>query len=262
MTQAFLGPGRTTLHTMSSGRSRHSTSRTSHYQSRGTKNRAPRYKPEVTPRAMDNDLDDAHMSHFSLSSNSISGTARSYNVSNWLYSDNSYSPDDDYPVLGRPIPGQTATSTADAMLDQPAILSTGEFEMASSYGSMPASLYPRHAPLDQLSHGTMQFSSLSISPESMHVTAVPTDLGEFPTSFGDISQLYRDSSSLVQPDSWTYGYPSPPLSDDVLYTSEFSMSASVTGMSSVPHRHDPVSQRSHETTVCEPLGPSPIQPYW
>jgi hypothetical protein len=155
----------------------------------------------------------------------------------------------------------------DAMLDQPATLSAGEYEMASSYGSMNASVYPRHAPLDQLSCGTIQFSSLSISPGSMHVTSVPTDLGEFPTAFGDISQLYCDSS-FVQSDSWTgYGYPSPPLtnsstnSDDVMYTPDF---PTMTGMSSSSssYRHSPVSQRSQEMTVCEPLGPSRIQQYW
>src|SRR5271170_8382186 len=107
MTQAFLGSGRTNLRTMSSGRSRHS--RTSHYQSRGTKNKAvPRYKHEANPYAMENDLD-AHLSHFSLSSNPYSGTASEY-VSDWLHSGTGYSPDDDYSLSARPIPGHTATS--------------------------------------------------------------------------------------------------------------------------------------------------------
>lgn len=247
------------LCTMSSGRSRHSPSRKSQYQGRVTKDRTPRYTPKMVPyTSVDSALDDGHMSHFSLSS--LSTAHRDYNVANWLESDASYPSEDDFSPT---ISGLPATNPEDLLIYQQMMLPSASFDVPSSYGPASAGVAARHAPLDHMSYGK-QFSSLSISQDNLQVTSMPTDASHFSNSFQEISQEYCNPS-FVQPDSWTYGMPSPPLtnssttSDEPLYASDFLGPASITGMSSMPYRHS--TQRPQGMTVCEPLGPSLIQPY-
>lgn len=228
-------------------RSRHGTSPTGYYHS--GYNDVPRHIPRMPEHASFSSpsLADGpdEMSNFSLSSHD---QFPSRDISTWIDSGNFFpDQDDDLSCLGHPFSRLSAADGADSTYPPEMMLSSCTLDISPSYGPLANNVSMR---------------SVSYAPEQCYPEMPVVNLGAFNSSMQGNAQAMSPTVAMCQSDSWAYGYPSPPLTnsstDETILATTLQLPASA--LSPVDRTCVPM-ELSPDVTICEPLGPSPLQRY-